>query len=165
MKKKQSVVTRVFTEFDRWDRSDCTDDGILVFIRRHLDQRNMNAGIRHVPGQHKDPTNVYCDFQLRRKRSTNKNLVNIAILSCPLRDRCSCQCQAKLVETLVQSILYISCMHTAADHVATKDQSKYLKHAQRNTIATTVKIGPLQSAGEVICNLQNSWTKEIDAAL
>ena len=56
-------------------------------------------------------------------------------------------------------------MHTAADHVATKDHSKYLKHAQRNMIATAVKIAPLQSAGELIRNVQNSPTKEIDAAL
>ena len=93
--------------------------------------------------------------------------VNNTILSCPLRGRCNCQCQAKIVETPVQTILYISSMHTAADHVATKNQSKYLKRAQRNMIATAVKIAPLQSAGELIqvCNVQNSPTKEIDSAL
>ena len=56
-------------------------------------------------------------------------------------------------------------MHTAADHVATKDHSKYLTHAQRNMIATAVKIAPLQSAGELVRNVQNSPTKQIDAAL
>ena len=34
-------------------------------------------------------------------------------------------------------------MDTAAVHVATKDHSKYLKHAQRNMIATAVKIAQL----------------------
>ena len=48
VKKKQAVLSREFAEFDRWDRSDCTDEGILVFIRRHLDQCNMDAGIQHV---------------------------------------------------------------------------------------------------------------------
>ena len=165
VKKKRAVLTREFTEFDRWDRSDCTDEDILVFIRRHLDQCNMDAGIQHVPGKHKDRKNVYGDFQLRRKWSTNRNMVNNTILSCPLRDRCNCQCQAKIVETPVQTILYFTSMHTAADHVATKDHSKYLKHAQRNMIATAVKIAPLKSAGELIGTVQNSQTKEIDAAL
>ena len=37
IKKKQCVLTKVFIEFDRWagDRSDCTDEDILVFSRRH----------------------------------------------------------------------------------------------------------------------------------
>ena len=34
-----------------------------------------------------------------------------------------------MVETPVQTILFIADLHTAADHVATKDQSKFLKHA------------------------------------
>ena len=60
VKKKRAVLTRDFTEFDNWDRSDCTDEDILVFIqvRRHLDQYNMDAGIQHVPGKHKDRKNV-----------------------------------------------------------------------------------------------------------
>ena len=53
VKKKRAVGTRVFTEFDRWDRSDCTDEDRLVFIRRYLDQCNTDAGIQHVPGKHK----------------------------------------------------------------------------------------------------------------
>ena len=151
VKKERAVLTRDFTQFDRWDRSDCTDEDILVFICSHLDQCNMDAGIQHFPGKHKDRKNVYGDFQLRRKWSTNRNLVNNTILSCPLRDRCNCQCQAKIVETLVQTILYFSSMHTAAEHVqvTTKDHSKYLEHVQRIMIATVtaVKIAPLQSAG------------------
>ena len=66
VRKKWAVLTRYFTEFDRWDRSYCTDEDILVFIRRHLDQCNMDAGIQHVPCKHKDRKNVYCDFQLRQ---------------------------------------------------------------------------------------------------
>ena len=54
VKKKRVVLTREFTEFDRWDRSDCTDEDILVFIRRLLDQCNMDAGIQHVPGKHNE---------------------------------------------------------------------------------------------------------------
>ena len=60
VKKKRAVLTREFTEFDRWDRhgSDCTDEDILVFIRRHLDQCNMDAGIQHVHCKHKDRKNI-----------------------------------------------------------------------------------------------------------
>ena len=68
----------------------------------------MDAGIQNAPCKHKDRKNEYCDFQLRQKWSTNINLVNDTILSRPLRDRCNCQCQAKIVEIPVQTILYIS---------------------------------------------------------
>ena len=156
MKKNRAVPPRVFAEFDRWDRSDCTDEDIRTALTKTYlfsFADIVDADMQHVPGKHKDRKNVYGDFQLRRQWSTNRTLVNNTILSCPLRDQCNCQCQAKIVETLVQTILYFSSMHTTADHVATKDQSKYLKHAQRNMIATAVKIAPLQSAGELIRNV------------
>ena len=63
----------------------------------------------------------------------------------------------------MQTILYIADLHTAADHAADKDQSKYLKNSQRHMIANAVKEALLQSAGELIRNVQNS--KVIDTTL
>ena len=81
------------------------------------------------------------------------------------RSRCNCPCQAKIIETPVQTILFIADLHNSADHVGSKDLSKFLKHSQRHMIASAVKVAPLQSPGELIRNVQNSQTKEIDAAL
>ena len=49
---------REFKEVDRWDRSDSTNEDIIVFVRRHLDECNQNAGIQHLPGKHKDRKNI-----------------------------------------------------------------------------------------------------------
>ena len=65
VKKKRAVHgLREFKEVDRWDRSDSTNEGIIVFICRHLDEYNQNAGIQHLPCKHKDCKNIYGDFQL-----------------------------------------------------------------------------------------------------
>ena len=62
----------------------------------------------------------------------------------------------------MQSILYIADHHSAADHVADKDQGNFLKHSQRVIIVSAVKVAPLQSAAELFRNVQNSLTKVID---
>ena len=126
LKKKRAVRgPREFKEVDRWDRGDSTEEEIIVFICRHLDECNQNASIQHVPGKYKDSKNICGDFQLRRTWMTNRNLVTNTILSCPLRDRCNCQCQA----TPAQTILFIADLHTAADHVGSKDRIKFLKQS------------------------------------
>ena len=63
----------------------------------------------------------------------------------------------------VQTILFIADLQIAADHVGSKDRSKFLKHSQRHMIASAVKVAPLQTPGKLIRNVQNSQTKEIDA--
>ena len=63
------------------------------------------------------------------------------------------------------TIVFISHSHTAADHVAEKDKAKFLSHKQMSLIATAVKLAPLQTSGELICNLQDSLTKQIHAKL
>ena len=126
MKKKRAVRRlREFKEVDRWDHSDSNEEDIVVFIRRHLDECNQNARIQHLTGKHKDRKNIYGVFQLRRTWTTNKNFVTNTILSCPLRDRCNCQCQAKIIEIPVLTILFIADLPTAADHVGSKDRSKF----------------------------------------
>ena len=67
-KKKRTDIEREFTEVDRWDLSDHSDEEILVFIRKNLDGLNRPAGIlQAVPSAHKTRTNIYSDFQFRRK--------------------------------------------------------------------------------------------------
>ena len=118
-----------------------------------------------LPCKHKDRKNIYSDFQLRANMDVKQNLVTNTIISCPLRDRCNCQFQAKIIETSVQTILFIADLHTAAENVSSKDRSNSLKHSQRHMIASAVKVAHIQSPGKLIRNIRNSPTKEIDAAL
>ena len=124
----------------------------------------MNA-IKMLPCKHKDRKNIYSDFQLRANMDVKQNLVTNTIISCPLRDRCNCQFQAKIIETSVQTILFIADLHTAAENVSSKDRSNSLKHSQRHMIASAVKVAHIQSPGKLIRNIRNSPTKEIDPAL
>ena len=164
-KKRSASEQREWTEMNRWDRSDSTDEEILVFIRRDLDELNSSAGILHLPGSHKDRKNEYGDFQFRRSWTSGNDLIKNTIVNCPLFRRCGCKCQAKIVQTPVQTILSVSYSHTAADHLSEKDKAKYLSHQQMSLIASAVKLAPLQTSGELIRNVQDSPTKHIDAKL
>ena len=68
------------------------------------------------------------------------------------------------VETPRDISLFVANMHSAADH-ENKDRSKFLKAEQRKFIADAVKIAPLQTASELIRNVQTSPTKAIDPKL
>jgi hypothetical protein len=164
-KKRAAAETREWTEHNRWDHSDSSHDDIIVFIRRDLNELNRNSGIQDLPRAHRDRNDQYGNFQLRRTWRSNNNRVSNIILNCPLSRRCGCQCQAKIVETPTQTILYISQKHTASDHVSQKDKAKYLSHQQMDMIASAVKFAPLQTSGELIRNVQDSPTKKIDAKL
>ena len=61
--------------------------------------------------------------------------------------------------------LFITDLHIAADHEVAKDSSKFLKAEQRKFIPNAVKIAPLQTASELIRNVQTSPTKAIDPKL
>ena len=86
---------------------------------------------------------------------------------CPLRVRCNCHCQAKMIETPVQTNLFIADFTLLQTTLVptSKDRSKFLKHSQRHLIASAVKVAPLQNPGKLFRNVQNSPTKEIDVAL
>ena len=83
----------------------------------------------------------------------------------PLLRLAACRCQDKVVETSGEIQLLIANMHDAADHNLGKDSSKFLKAEQRKFIDDTVKIAPMQTASELIRNVQNSPTKAIDPVL
>ena len=163
-KKRSASEQREWTEMNRWDRSDSTDEEILVFIRKDLDELNSSAGILHLPGSHRDSKNEFGDFQFRRSWTSGNDYIKNTILNCPLFRRCGCKCQAKIVQTPVQTILSISNLHTAADHLPEKDKAKFLSHKQMSLIASAVKLSPLQtsaqSSGVLIRNVRDSPTNK-----
>ena len=164
-KKRAAAEIREWTEVNRWDHSDSTPEDIIVFIRTHLNDLNRSSGIQELPSAHRDRKDAYGSFQFRRTWRSNNHRVTNTILNCPLSRRCGCQCEAKIVETPTQTILFIYKSHTAADHVSHKDQAKFLSHQQKDMIASAVKIAPLQTSGELIRDVQDSPTKKIDAKL
>ena len=97
--------------------------------------------------------NDYGDFQFRRSWTSGNDYIKNTIVNCPLFRRCGCQCQAKIVQTPVQTILSISNSHTAADHLPEQDKAKFLSHQQMSLIASAVKLAPLQTSGELIRKL------------
>ena len=129
-KKKKENMPRDWMEVERWRRSDHSDGDIEVFVRKHLDDLNRAAGILYaIPGAHKKLTNIYGDFQFRRKWQTNQCRVTNYSKSCPLRDLCGCQCEIKISHDSEPdvTIMYI---HSAEDHVCEKDRAKFLKFQQ-----------------------------------
>ena len=66
------------------------------------------------------------------------------VINCPLNERCGCKCQAKIVQTPTQTVLFIADKHTAADHVADKDRAKFLKFKD-TCLRTYVRHTPLPS--------------------
>ena len=149
-KKKKINMPRMWMEVERWKRSDHSDEDIDVFVRKHLDDLNRSAGILYsIPGAHKNRNNQYGDFQFRRKWQTHKGQLFHVAVSCPFRDRCNCECEAKITHAPAEVTLYFHKAHTAVDHLE-KDTGKYLKFQQKYLIADAVKVAPLQTATELI---------------
>ena len=117
-KKRFASEQREWSEMNRWDHSDSTDEENLVVVRRDLDELNSSAEILHLPGLHKDSKNEYGDFQFMRSWTSGYNLIKNTIANCPLFRLCWRKCQAKIAQTPVQTILSISNSHTAADHLS-----------------------------------------------
>jgi len=161
-KKKKENKPRDWKEVERWQRDNHTDEDIDVFIRKHLDDLNRSAGILSVPGAHKNRVNKYGDFQFRHKWQSSQGKVMNDSASCPLKDRCGCECEAKIMRTSEEVILFFHKAHTAEDHVPEKDKGKFLKFQQKAEIAHAVKIAPLQTASEFLRNVQDSPTKAIN---
>ena len=94
--------------------------------------------------------------------STNKSYMQNTMLVCPLVERCGWPCEAKIEETPGQFILYIHAEHTSADHQ--DDSSRYLSQAfdKQDFVRKAVKTAPINTASELIKNMQDSPTKQID---
>ena len=92
------------------------------------------------------------------RRVTCKNTT----LLCPLVERCGCPCEAKIEETPGQFILYIHAERTAADHK--DDSSRYLS-VDKQDFVRKAKTAPMNTAAELIKNVQDLPTKKIDPKL
>jgi hypothetical protein len=115
--KKRQNLPRDWKEVKHWQRAEYSDDDIDVFVRKELDDLNRSASILAFPGAHKNRNNKYCDFQYCRQWESNNGRVVNNLAVCQLKNRCCCPCEAKIVHTALEIILYLHMAHTAQDHV------------------------------------------------
>ena len=136
-----------------------------VFISADLVELNKRAGISSLPPRHYDRKlgNIYGDWTYRHSWSTLKGTIINTTLLCPLVEGYTCPCEAKIVEMPGQFILHIHAEHTAANHAT--DHAKFLIHDKQDLIRNTVKTVPMNTASELIKNVQDSPTKKIDPKL
>ena len=162
---RQPRRIRNFQEVDRWCHDDHSQDDIDHFVRRHLKAMNDGAGLKTFPGAHKDRNPKYGLMQHARTWYTKKGTITNIILQCPLVDRCSCLCEVKLTINADQTIMYVTDEHTAQDHAKEKDISRHLSYEDKVLIRQAVQLAPMQSAGSLMRNIQDSPTKQIDYRL
>ena len=137
----------------------------MAFARADLADLNKKAGITSLPQHHFDCIRgtMYDDRMYRHSWSTNKGYKQNTILLCSLVESCGCPCEAKIEETPGQFILYIHAEHTAADH---KDDSpRYLTVDKQDFVRKAVKTAPMNTTSELIKNVQDSPTNQIDPKL
>ena len=126
---------------------------------------NDRAGLKTFPGAHKDHNPKYGLMQHARTWYTKKGTITNIVLQCPLVDRCSCLCEVKLAINADQTIMYVTDEHTAEDHAKEKDISRHLSYEDKVLIRQAVQLAPMQSAGSLMRNIQDSPTKQIDYRL
>jgi len=156
---------RNFVEVNRWSHDDHSKEQIDEFIRRHIKHINDSAGLTSYPGAHKDRKSIYGLLSYGRTWYTRKGTVTNIVLRCPLMDRCKCKCEVKLSISAEQTIMYVTNQHTAEDHAKQKDISKGLAYEDKRLLQQAVKLAPMQSAGSLMRNIQDSPTKKIDYSL
>ena len=71
----------------------------------------------------------------------------------------------KLAINADQTIMYVTDEHTAQDHAKEKDISRHLSYEDKVLIRQAVQLAPMQSAGSLMRNIQDSPTKQIDYRL
>lgn len=101
--RRTELPPKDFTVVEVYDRQEMSDDDIMAHIRRHLYQFNKDTGILQVPGAHRDRNDMYGDWIFRRKWISCKGLVTNIIVDCPLRKRCGCSSQCKIVQFPTQT--------------------------------------------------------------
>ena len=145
--------TREWKEFNRWSRSDNSDAEIMSFIRADLAELNKKAGITSLPPRHYDSKrgDMYGDWMYRHSWSTHKGSIINTTLLCPLVERCGRPCEAKIVEMPGPVHSTYSCRTYGS--------------RSRNRIHSAVKTAPMNTASELIKNVQDSPTKKIDPKL
>ena len=164
-KRKKPNVKREFILHKTWSKEEHETDDVHAAIRVELGLLNAEAGMSKLKTlQHQDRNSIYGDWIFQRHWMSAGGAVSNKVFTCPLVRLAACTCQAKIVETPRVISLSIANKHSAADH-ADKDSSKYLKAEQRKFISDAVKIAPLQTASELIRNVQTSPTKAIHPRL
>ena len=126
------------------------------YIRSELKIVNDRAGLSDVPGAHRGRDDRYGVFVTGNRWVTNKGSITNTILRCPLWQRCECPCEAKIVTSPTHTVLYISNPHTAEHHSKDKDKSVYLSFQEKTFVKKAVKISPMQSAGDLLRNVQDT---------
>ena len=162
-KKRAAARQRIWEEIGRWERCDSTEDEISGYISRQLIQFNASAGIPVFRGTHRDRKSLYGDFQLKRTWPSMKGMIENTVLACPYRDRSGCQCEVRIVKNATHVVLSIANAHSQADHA--NESVKFLSQKQKAFIASAVKIAPMQTASQLLQNIQDSPTKSIDRTL
>ena len=125
-------------------------------IRSELKIVNDRAGLKFMPGAHKARDDRYGLFVTGNTWLTNKGSITNTILRCPLWERCQCPCEAKIVTTSTTTVLYISHPHTPQHHGKDKDKSVFLSYEEKTFVNKAVKISPMQSAGDLLSNVQDT---------
>ena len=162
-KKRAAARQRSWEEIGRWERCDSTEDEISGYISRQLIQFNASAGISVFKGTHRDRKCLYGDFQLKRNWPSMKGMIDNTVLACPYRDRSGCQCEVRIVKNATHVVMSITNAHSLADHE--NESAKFLSQKQKAFIASAVKIAPMQTASQLLQNIQDSPTKSIDRTL
>ena len=144
-KHKKKRIERDFQETARWEHDEHREDTIEDYIRSELKIVNDRAG----------RDDRYGVFVTGNRWVTNKGSITNTILRCPLWQRCECPCEAKIVTSPTHTVLYISNPHTAEHHSKGKDKSVYLLFQEKTFVKKAVKISPMQSAGDLLRNVQD----------
>jgi hypothetical protein len=164
--KKRAKIEHDFILYKSWDLGQHEAADVHTTIKVELAKINTQAGINNLKtSQHHDRNNIYGDWIYSRHWLTSGGAISNKVFRCPLARLTKCKCLAKISENAREIKLYISDMHTYADHGAARDKSKYLNMEQRQLVADAVKIAPQQTASELMRNIQNSPTKKIDPRL
>ena len=165
-KRKAPNKKRVFVPQKTWDLDEHDSADVHAAIRVEFSEINTQAGLSKVKTlQHQDRDNIYCDWIFAQHWISGSRSISSKVFMCPLVQLAACRCQAKVVETSREIQLLIADMHGAACHDLGKDRSKFLKAEQRKFIADAVKIAPMQTASELMRNVQNSSSKAINPVL
>ncbi len=116
-----------------------------------------------IRGSHKDrkSKSMYNDFQFRLEWFSRGGLIQNMVGTCPQRNRTGCQCEAKIVKDTTTVLLWIANAHTPEDHEE-EHGIKFLSQKQKSLVALAVKVAPMQTAKQLLQNLDCSPSKVID---
>ncbi len=106
-----------------------TDAGIQASSVRKTRQKickiltdlNRDSGLGTIRGSHKDSKSLYGGFQFRREWFSYSELIHNMVGSCPMRDRCRCQCEFKSAKDATTVVFLIENAHTSQDHEKEQD--------------------------------------------